>query len=132
MPLGAQHVTQDLAFGLSTGRAQAERLKTLYGSVLLRAGDARQHLEVPGLGDPMRPPLQIVSRARLTEIIRPRVEEILQLARARIDLDRLPVRPSPGIPDRQRPLGHRRAGRGDVRHAGALGAPAFDAGAVRT
>jgi cell division protein FtsA len=91
LPLGAQHVTQDLAFGLSTGRAQAERLKTLYGSVLARAGDVRQHLEVPGLGDPMRPPLQIVSRARLTEIIRPRVEEILQLARARIDLDRQPV-----------------------------------------
>jgi cell division protein FtsA len=91
VPLGAQHVTQDLAFGLSTGRTQAERLKTLYGSVLARAGDARQHLEVPGLGDPLRPPVQIVSRARLTEIIRPRVEEILQLARARIDLGRLPV-----------------------------------------
>jgi cell division protein FtsA len=84
-------VTQDLAFGLSTGRAQAERLKTLYGSVLPRAGDVRQHLEVPGLGDPAQPPVQIVSRARLTEIIRPRVEEIFQLARARIDLDRLPV-----------------------------------------
>ena len=48
LPLGAHHVTQDLAFGLSTGRAQAERLKTLYGSVLVRAGDSRQHLEVPG------------------------------------------------------------------------------------
>jgi cell division protein FtsA len=91
VPLGAQHVTQDLAFGLSTGRSQAERLKTLYGSVLARAGDARQQLEVPGLGDPMRPPVQIVSRARLTEIIRPRVEEIFQLARARIQLERLPV-----------------------------------------
>ena len=91
VPLGAQHVTQDLAFGLSTGRSQAERLKTLYGSVLARAGDARQQLEVPGLGDPMSPPVQIVSRARLTEIIRPRVEEIFQLARARIQLDRLPV-----------------------------------------
>ncbi|HEY7600572.1 MAG TPA: cell division protein FtsA, partial [Candidatus Limnocylindrales bacterium] len=72
LPLGAQHVTQDLAFGLSTGRAQAERLKTLYGGVLAHAGDARQQLEVPGLGDPMQPPVQIVSRARLTEIIRPR------------------------------------------------------------
>ena len=71
LPLGAQHVTQDLAFGLSTGRAQAERLKTLYGGVLAHAGDARQQLEVPGLGDPMQPPVQIVSRARLTEIIRP-------------------------------------------------------------
>jgi cell division protein FtsA len=91
LPLGAQHVTQDLAFGLSTGRAQAERLKTLYGGVLARAGDARQQLEVPGLGDPMQPPVQIVSRARLTEIIRPRIEEIFQLARARMHLDRLPL-----------------------------------------
>ena len=85
VPLGGQHVTQDLAFGLSTGRAQAERLKSLYGSVLSRAGDARQQLEVPGIGDPGQPPVQIVSRARLTEIIRPRVEETLQLVRARID-----------------------------------------------
>ena len=91
LPLGAQHVTQDLAFGLSTGRAQAERLKTLYGGVLARAGDVRQQLEVPGLGDPMHPPVQIVSRARLTEIIRPRIEEIFQLARARMHLDRLPL-----------------------------------------
>jgi cell division protein FtsA len=91
LPLGAHHVTQDLAFGLSTGRAQAERLKTLYGSVLVRAGDSRQHLEVPGIGDPAQPPVQIVARARLTEIIRPRAEEIFQLARARIDLDRLPI-----------------------------------------
>jgi cell division protein FtsA len=91
LPLGAQHVTQDLAFGLSTGRAQAERLKTLYGSVLARAGDTRQHLEVPGLGDPAQPPVQIVPRARLTDIIRPRVEEIFQLARARVDPDRQPI-----------------------------------------
>jgi cell division protein FtsA len=91
LPLGAHHVTQDLAFGLSTGRAQAERLKTLYGSVLVRAGDSRQHLEVPGIGDPAQPPVQIVARARLTEIIRPRAEEIFQLARSRIDLDRLPI-----------------------------------------
>ena len=91
LPLGAQHVTQDLAFGLSTGRAQAERLKTLYGGVLARAGDARQQLEVPGLGDPMELPVQIVSRARLSEIIRPRIEEIFQLARARMHLDRLPL-----------------------------------------
>jgi len=84
VPLGGQHVTQDLAFGLSTGRAQAERLKSLYGSVLSRAGDTRQRMEVPGIGDPGQPPVQVISRARLTEIIRPRVEETLQLVRARI------------------------------------------------
>ena len=91
VPLGGRHVTQDLAFGLSTGWPQAERLKTLYGSVLSRAGDAHQRLEVAGLGDPEDPPLQIVSRARLTEIIRPRVEEIFQLVRARLAETELPL-----------------------------------------
>ena len=91
VPLGGRHITQDLAFGLSTGLPQAERLKTLYGSVLSRAGDAHQRLEVPGLGDPEDPPLQIVSRARLTEIIRPRVEEIFQLVRARLAETELPL-----------------------------------------
>jgi cell division protein FtsA len=90
IPLGGRHVTQDLAFGLSTGRGQAERLKTLYGSVLPRAGDARQRLEVPGLGDPDDPPAQVVTRARLTEIIRPRVEEIFQLTHARLAQSRVP------------------------------------------
>jgi cell division protein FtsA len=91
VPLGGHHVTQDLAFGLSTGRSQAERLKTLYGSVLSRAGDARQQLEVPGVGDPDDPPAQIVPRARLTEIIRPRVEEIFQLVQARLADSRVPL-----------------------------------------
>ena len=53
--------------------------------MLSRAGDAHQRLEVTGLGDPEDPPLQIVSRARLTEIMRPRVEEIFQLVRARLE-----------------------------------------------
>jgi cell division protein FtsA len=91
VPLGGRHVTQDLAFGLSTGWQQAERLKTLYGSVLSRAGDAHQRLEVPGLGDPAHPPLQIVSRARLTEIMRPRVEEIFQLVRTRLEASEVPL-----------------------------------------
>jgi cell division protein FtsA len=91
VPLGGHHVTQDLAFGLSTGRSQAERLKTLYGSVLSRAGDARQQLEVPGVGDPDDPPAQIVPRARLTEIIRPRVEEIFQLVQARLADSKVPL-----------------------------------------
>jgi cell division protein FtsA len=91
VPLGGSHVTRDLAFGLSTGWPQAERLKTFYGSVLSRAGDAMQQLEVPGLGDPLDPPRQIVSRARLTEIMRPRVEEIFQLVRARLATAELPV-----------------------------------------
>lgn len=89
VPLGAHHVTQDLAFGLSIGRDQAERLKTLYGSALEHAGDSHERIEVPGIGDPSAPPSQIVTRARLTEIIRPRVEEIFHILRDRLG-DRMP------------------------------------------
>jgi cell division protein FtsA len=89
VPLGANHVTQDLAFGLSIGRDQAERLKTLYGSALEHAGDSHERIEVPGIGDPTAPPSQTVTRARLTEIIRPRVEEIFHILRDRLG-DRMP------------------------------------------
>lgn len=89
VPLGANHVTQDLAFGLSIGRDQAERLKTLYGSALEHAGDSHERIEVPGIGDPTAPPSQTVTRARLTEIIRPRVEEIFHVVRDRFG-DRMP------------------------------------------
>jgi len=89
LPLGAHHVTQDLAFGLSIGRDQAERLKTLYGSALEHAGDSHERIEVPGIGDPSAPPSQIVTRAKLTEIIRPRVEEIFHIVREQLG-DRMP------------------------------------------
>lgn len=89
VPLGAQHVTQDLAFGLSIGRDQAERLKTLYGSALEHAGDSHERIEVAGIGDPSAPPSQVVTRAKLTEIIRPRVEEIFHVVRDRLG-DRMP------------------------------------------
>ncbi|MGI9501343.1 MAG: cell division protein FtsA, partial [Geminicoccaceae bacterium] len=89
VPLGAHHVTQDLAFGLSIGRDQAERLKTLYGSALEHAGDSHERIEVPGIGDPTAPPSQIVTRAKLTEVIRPRVEEIFHILRYRLG-DRMP------------------------------------------
>ncbi|MGI9493353.1 MAG: cell division protein FtsA, partial [Geminicoccaceae bacterium] len=89
LPVGAQHVTQDLAFGLSIGRDQAERLKTLYGSALEHAGDSHERIEVPGIGDPTAPPSQIVTRAKLTEIIRPRVEEVFHIVREQLG-DRMP------------------------------------------
>jgi len=67
------------------------RLRIDLRSVLSRSGDAQQRLEVPGLGDPADPPRQIVSRAQLTEIMRPRVEEIFQLVRARLEASELPL-----------------------------------------
>ena len=87
VPLGGRHITRDLAFGLGTGSEQAERLKALFGDVLPREGNARRLIEVATLGNPREPSHQVVTKAHLTDIIRPRVEEIFQLVLARLALD---------------------------------------------
>ena len=83
--LGGHHITMDLARGLNTRIAAAERIKTLYGSVIAGSSDERDMITVPPVGDEDREPPQIVSRATLSSrIIRPRVEEILEMVRDRL------------------------------------------------
>jgi cell division protein FtsA len=82
--LGGHHVTMDLARGLNAGIADAERIKTLYGTVLSGASDERDMITVPPLEEHEREPAQFVSRATLVSIIKPRVEEILEMARDRL------------------------------------------------
>ena len=82
--LGGFHVTLDLARGLSTSIYDAERIKTLYGSVLAGGLDERDMITVPTVGTDERDPPQFVSRATLTRIVKPRVEEILEMVRDRL------------------------------------------------
>ncbi len=82
--LGGAHVTMDLARGLNTRIADAERIKAIYGSVLAGGSDERDMITVPPVGDDEREPPQFVSRAQLVRIIRPRVEEILEMVRDRL------------------------------------------------
>ena len=82
--LGGQHVTMDLARGLNARVADAERIKTLYGSVLAGASDERDMIAVPPVDNDEREPPQFVSRAKLVRIIKPRVEEILEMVRDRL------------------------------------------------
>ena len=82
--LGGNHVTMDLARGLSATLYDAERIKTLYGSVLGGGLDERDMITVPPLGTDDREPPQVVSRATLVGIIKPRVEEILEMVRDRL------------------------------------------------
>jgi len=82
--VGGQHVTMDLARGLRACIADAERIKTLYGTVLAGGSDARDLVNVPQAGDHEHEPPQIVSRATITNIIRHRVEEIFEMARDRL------------------------------------------------
>ncbi|HVY57570.1 MAG TPA: cell division protein FtsA [Xanthobacteraceae bacterium] len=82
--LGGNNVTMDLARGLSASVYDAERIKTLYGSVLSGGADERDMITVPLVGSDDREPPQFVSRAALTRIIKPRVEEILEMVRDRL------------------------------------------------
>lgn len=82
--LGGNHVTMDLARGLNARISDAERIKTFYGSVLLGGSDERDMVAVAPVGDDEREPPQFVSRAKLVRIIKPRVEEILEMVRDRL------------------------------------------------
>ena len=82
--LGGPHVTMDLARGLNARIADAERIKAIYGSVLMGGSDDRDMITVPPVGDDDREPPQFVSRETLVRIIKPRAEEILEMVRDRL------------------------------------------------
>jgi cell division protein FtsA len=82
--LGGNHVTMDLARGLNARISDAERIKTFHGSVLAGGSDERDMISVPAVNDDDREPPQFVSRASLVRIIKPRIEEILEMVRDRL------------------------------------------------
>src|SRR6266481_6159000 len=82
--VGGHHVTMDLARGLSACIADAERIKTLYGSVLTGGSDASELMSVPTAGDNERDVPQVVSRATIANIVRHRAEEIFEMVRDRL------------------------------------------------
>jgi cell division protein FtsA len=91
--LGGHHVTMDLARGLSASLYDAERIKTLYGSVLSGGQDEREMITVPAIGADERDPPQVFSRASLVRIIKPRVEEILEMTRDRLAASQFATEP---------------------------------------
>jgi cell division protein FtsA len=82
--VGGQHITMDLARGLGCCIADAERIKTLYGTVLTGGSDAREMMNVPTAGDNDRDYPQAVSRATIANIVRQRAEEIFEMIRDRL------------------------------------------------
>ena len=85
IPIGGGHITSDIVRGLGTPSVHAERIKTLYGNVFPGSNDDRDILEVPSLGEEDSN-LNQVPRTILLGIIRPRVEEILEMVREKIEM----------------------------------------------
>ena len=77
LPMGGQHVTNDIAHGLSTTVVHAERLKTLFGSVLGNGHDDKELLSVPLLGERGVDTVQKVPKHVLASIILPRLDELM-------------------------------------------------------
>lgn len=85
IPLGGAHVTNDVARGLTTPLAHAERLKTLYGSAIPTVSDEREIIDVPQVGEEEPAQANHVPKSLLVGIIQPRLEEIFELVRARLE-----------------------------------------------
>jgi cell division protein FtsA len=95
--VGGDHVTADIARGLSTSRAGAERLKTLHGSAMAAAHEDREMLEAPPRGEEPGAGPVIVPRAMLKTVIAPRVEETLELLRDRLKATGAGLDPGAGL-----------------------------------
>jgi len=76
--IGSRNITNDIARGILTTKEGAERLKTLHGSVLSSPSDEFEITEVPIVSSEINQYKQI-NRATLNSIIKPRVEETLEL-----------------------------------------------------
>jgi cell division protein FtsA len=76
LPLGGDHITNDVAVGLRTPMADAEALKKRYGCALTSLVPAEETVDVPSVGG--RKPREL-SRQVLSEIVQPRLEEIFTL-----------------------------------------------------
>lgn len=85
VPVGGQHVTNDVAKGLSVSASSAERLKTIHASVLPSPADSRELLRVALVGeDEEETGGHEVPRSELVRIVRPRLEETFELVRDRL------------------------------------------------
>jgi cell division protein FtsA len=81
LSLGGNHLTNDIAVGLRTPMAEAEKIKQKYGCCLASLIGKEDKIEVPSVGG--RKPREL-SRNVLCEILGPRVEEIFSLVNREI------------------------------------------------
>ncbi len=81
IPVAGDQVNNDIAVALRTPPKEAEDLKIRHGCALRQLADARDMIEVPGVGDR---PAKTLSRQTLAEFIEPRMEELYSLVQAEL------------------------------------------------
>lgn len=83
--MGGQHLTSDICQGLHIPMAIAERIKTLHGGVMATGADDRDLIEIPSAFEGSGRDRTQISRSDLIGIMRPRMEEILEDVRDRLE-----------------------------------------------
>lgn len=85
IPIGGSHVTKDIAIGLSIKIDCAERLKTIYGNVISAPKDSREIIDIPPNSLLEGMSHSDVPKSALIGIIRPRVQEIVEMIKDILD-----------------------------------------------
>lgn len=81
IPIGAGHITNDIAIGIRTSVDTAEKVKMLYGTALVGEVDEKEDID---LMDVDSQETGEVSRKHIAEIIEARLEEILDAVNAEL------------------------------------------------
>ncbi|HEX6880743.1 MAG TPA: cell division protein FtsA [Terriglobales bacterium] len=78
IPIGGDHFTNDVAVGLRTPLADAEKIKKQFGCAVVTAIPEQNEIEVPSVGDR---PSRLMQQRLLGEILEPRARELFEMLR---------------------------------------------------
>jgi cell division protein FtsA len=78
IPIGGDHFTNDVAVGLRTPLADAEKIKRTFGCAVVTNIPEGNEIEVPSVGDR---PSRLASQRMLGEILEPRARELFEMLR---------------------------------------------------
>ena len=78
VPIGGDHFTNDVAVGLRTPLADAEKIKKQFGCAVVTSIPEQNEIEVPSVGDR---PSRLMQQRLLGEILEPRARELFEMLR---------------------------------------------------
>ncbi|HKI60746.1 MAG TPA: cell division protein FtsA [Mariprofundaceae bacterium] len=83
IPIGGDHLTNDLVIGLRTSAREADQLKRKYGACMTSIVPPEDQIEIPSVGgrEPRPMPRQVMA-----QILEPRVEELFEMIKTELQL----------------------------------------------
>jgi cell division protein FtsA len=78
VPIGGDHFTNDVAVGMRTPLADAEKIKRMFGNAVVTRIPETNEIEVPSVGDR---PSRLMPQRLLGEVLEPRARELFEIMR---------------------------------------------------